>query len=227
MSATANKSETKQIELSVIQELGEQRVKLVRVQRSTEELHVERQQLTGHARTGPGLIAEAKRRRLAEQAAAIADGRAPALEEIDKDLALLEARLVELDADLRAHASAEQQLANLRRQTLVERHVELDELAREISNDGEDLIAAAANAARAVEVYRGKVSEAVSLGASGLADAAERRAYASSFHPWVAPRGSEGRTPIGNPVPGYWESVGRVAAPPLAPPSATAPRSVA
>jgi hypothetical protein len=94
------------------------------------------------------------------------------------------------------------------------RRDELDEHARQVASDGIELIKTLAAAARDVEIHRGKVSEAVSLAISGLADIDDRRAAATTFSPWIAPRDSEGRTPRDNPIPGYWESIAKVSSPP-------------
>jgi hypothetical protein len=137
------------------------------------------------------------------------------------DVEQLEAQIVELQqrhqALLLEHHGVRREgdrVRNERAQILRTRHDELDAHARQVAGAGIELLKTAADAARAAELYRGEVSTAVSLAVSGIDDADERRAYASSHGPWVTPRDSEGRTPVGDPVGPYWESVSRVAQPP-------------
>jgi hypothetical protein len=133
------------------------------------------------------------------------------------DVSKLEAQIGELqqrvDGLLLEHHGVRREgdrVRNERMEILRAGRVELDAHARQVASDGVELIKTLAAAARDVEIHRGKVSEAVSLAISGLADADERRAAATTYAPWVIRRPAEGRTPTSDPLPVYWESVSRV-----------------
>jgi hypothetical protein len=137
------------------------------------------------------------------------------------DVSKLETQIVELqqrvDGLLLEHAGVRREGDRVqaeRAQILRQRHNELDAYARQVASDGIELLKTAADAARAAELYRGSVSEALRLAVSGIDDADDRRAYAATYGPWIAPRDGEGRTPVGNPIGPYWESVSRVASVP-------------
>jgi hypothetical protein len=203
---------------TVLEELEAQRVKLVRVKRRQTELGEERRQL-GARKPASGLIGAAVERRLAALAAGVRDDQAADTKPIDAELERLEDRRDEIAGELAAHAAIIAELAELRRQTLhdPDRHEQLMVLARDKAAEGEALIATAAAAAHDVEQARGLIIEAVQLAITGASDDIdERRAAGATFSPWVVPVTRDGMTPVGNPLPAYWEAIATVASPPAA-----------
>jgi chromosome segregation ATPase len=198
-------------QVGVLVELDAQQGKLARVRRHQTVLSDELRAI-GSRKPPSGKIAAALDKRLAELAQAIADDRPAATAAIDKEIAALEDHRNDVVGEIAACNVVIQQLADERRSTLLTRHEELMQLAREKAAEGDALIATARAAAADVELHRGQVTAAVQLAVTGVSDdIVKRRAAAATFSPWLVPRDGDGRTPTSNRLPAYWSALELVA----------------